>query len=367
MTTGYEPKLSKKMQQNSRWRISSRRLGNFLANLAPDAASAATLRAAIHDSDFYTRLTAAQLLSERGDREARLVIEDALQNGHAPSRAIAARYLHGFTWFAAQPLIEMALQDDDPRVREGGILSLCKFRTMDAYNRILDALEYETDDSVLGAPATPWGLQNTTDPLVVPVLTLGFKAEDPKIRVEVTEALSSTELATAIPVMREVLTTDPDPEVVYQAALSYVELAEDDAIADFATILSALEGLRQLSALRGFFHASNYRHLNIGNNPAADALIDALARIMESPHADIRRQAIWILAWMKHERAPGLVIDFYQRETDIDLKAHIMRVAVSLMMVDSEALLEDALASSDTTMRQAGQRIVMERQQQVAV
>ena len=52
-------------------------------------------------------------LRRRGDRDARLIMQEVLTRGEPRPRASVARQLYGFSWFAAEPLLRQALQDPD--------------------------------------------------------------------------------------------------------------------------------------------------------------------------------------------------------------------------------------------------------------
>ncbi len=355
MTTGREPRLISSVNQKSGfWRLSPRRLATMLQVISPEAASIPAVEAMMHSSDFYVRYGAASLLARRGDREARMVMQRVLDAGNVPSRASAARHLYGFSWYSAEPLLRKALADDDPRVREGAVYALCQMQTYESYQLLCERLANETHDEVRGA--THWGLRDRHDALAVKVLEVALAAADPDIRAKLTDTLSSTEMPEAIPVVRRVMLTDEDGDVIYNAALSYVELAEERCFTDFADFLMQADGKRLQYALRGFFHATNYLHLDIASHMAAERLIGAFERAIQHPEPEIRKQAVWPLAWTRHPRTTDIVLEAYASEQDREVKAHMLHVAVNLMMPGSETLLNDALASSDMLLRDlAGQ------------
>lgn len=360
MKTGREPRLISSMnQQSGFWRLSPRRLATMLQIISPEAASIPAVEAMMHSSDFFVRYGAAKLLARRGDREARMVMQRILETGSAPSRASAARHLYGFSWYTAEPMLRKALSDEDPRVREGAVYALCQMQTYEAYQLMLETLADEPHDEVRGA--TIWGLRDRHDPLAVQVLEIALDAKDPDIRAKITDTLSSTEMPEAIPVVRRTMLTDEDSDVIYNAALSYIELAEENCFADFADFLMQADGVRLQYALRGFFHATNYLHLELVNHPMANALIDTFERAIQHEHREIRKQAVWPLAWTRHPRTPEIVLRAYKQEQDIEVKAHFMRVAVSLMMPESDLLLRDALASSRDVLRELAEQIAEEQ------
>ncbi len=361
MNTGREPRLSLNTpHKNGFWQLSPRRLATLLNIITPESASLPALAAALTHDDFYVRSNAAKLLARRADRDARVIMEQVLENGQAPARASAARHLYGFTWFAAEPLFKKAMQDADWRVREGAVYALCQMRTYEAYQFLLAALENEPHDEVRGA--TAWALRDQHDPLAVKALTVALQASDPEIRARVLETLSTTEMKEAIPVVREALLTDSDTDVIYNAALSYVELAEEACFADFAEILMSIDGQRLQYALRGFFQATNYLHLDLAAHPMAEKLMAAFERAVWHPDAAIRKQAIWPLAWSQHPRASEIVSAVFACEANSEVKAYHLRVVVSLMMPESEALLQDALRSDDVFVHSAAETILEERQ-----
>jgi HEAT repeat protein len=132
--------------------------------LPPEAISLTAAAEMLRNEEFYVRYNAAKMLSRRGDRDARLIMQDILTNGEPRSRATVARHLYGFSWFSAEPLIKQALKDADPRVREGAIYSLCDLRELNAYQLMVECLQNEEDDV---RAAAAWGLRDCQDPAAV--------------------------------------------------------------------------------------------------------------------------------------------------------------------------------------------------------
>ena len=58
---------------------------------------------------------------------------------------------------------------------------------------------------------------------------------------------------------------------------------------------------------------------------------------------------------------PTILRQEYYRETNSEVKAHIVRVAVSLMSDVSEELLQDAMQSSDPVIKEVTDKIVKDR------
>ncbi len=358
--TGREPRLAtRKLGQRQ---LSLRELATRLNVLSPDAISVDAAAEALRSDAFYVRYAAAKLLSKRGDREARMAFQDVLTNGNAPSRASAARHLHGFTWFAAEPLIRLALKDPDRRVRGGAVRSLCELRELNAYRLLVEVLQNEADDVRLEAA---WGLHDCQDAEAVPVLEAALLANDPEVRVKALESLGENNTPEAIPVVRQSL-KDPDPDVVYAATLSLIELAGEACIPELSSIIRERDGILRQPVLRGFFHATNYLKIDLGNCRIADQLIDALEAAIKDDLPGVREAAVWVLAWMRHERTAAILRDAYYQEGNSGVKAHILRVSVSLMSEGSEALLNDALFSADDALRAAADQIVRERAQSAA-
>ncbi|MCC7449452.1 MAG: HEAT repeat domain-containing protein [Anaerolineae bacterium] len=358
--TGREPRLSARKQGQRQ--LSLRELATRLNVLPPDAISVDAAAEAMRSDAFYVRYAAAKLLSKRGDREARLAFQDILTNGNAPSRASAARHLHGFTWFAAEPLIRLALRDSDNRVRGGAVRSLCELRELNAYRLLVGVLQDEADDVRLEAA---WGLHDCQDAEAVPVLEAVLLADDPDVRVKALESLGENNTPEAIPVVRAAL-KDSDSDVVYAATLSLIELAGEACIPELSAIIHERDGILRQPVLRGFFHATNYLKIDLGNCRIVDQLIDALEAAVNDDLPGVREAAAWVLAWMRHDRTAAILRDAYYREGDSAVKAHILRVSVSLMAEGSESLLNDALFSADDPLREAAERIVRERAQRAA-
>src|SRR5947207_1823546 len=141
--TGREPSLA--TVYKGQRTLSAMGLAAMLNVLPASAISLPALAEALRSDSFYVRYSAAQKLAERGDRDARLLVQDILTSGTAPSRASVARQLHHFSWFSAEPLFRQALKDSDLRVREGAVYALCDLRELHAFQLMAEALPGETD------------------------------------------------------------------------------------------------------------------------------------------------------------------------------------------------------------------------------
>src|SRR5262245_13580282 len=131
--TGREPVLSTSSTGQGKRRLSLRHLATMLNVLPPEAISLEAATEMLKNENYFVRYNAAKMLSRRGDREARMIMQEALTKGEARTRATVARHLYGFSWFSAEPLVKLALQDTDSRVREGAMYSLCDWRDLNAY------------------------------------------------------------------------------------------------------------------------------------------------------------------------------------------------------------------------------------------
>lgn len=356
--TGREPQIASAFGEKGKRRLSLRRLGTMLNILSPESVSLDAVREMIRSDEFHVRYNAAKLLGKRGDRDARLIVEDALENGGVRTRASVARNLHGFTWFSAEPLLKKAIQDKDPRVREGVIYALCDMGDLNAYNMMLEVLDGE-EDSVLEAAA--FGLRETQDSASVPVLQLVLKAKDPDVRIKGLEALGISGAPEAIPVVREAM-FDPEPPVKYAAALSLLELSGEGWLQELAGVIGRTTGQTLEQVLLAFFHATNYLKIDVAKSSAAELMIDALETALLDEYASVRMAAIWPLAWMRHERTPVILKKTYRLEMDNEVKAHIVRVAAGLMSEASEEILQDALKSNDEVVKKAADKIMEERE-----
>jgi HEAT repeat protein len=367
--TGREPRLSVGYSKKGEHRLSLRRFATMLNMLPPEAVSLDALAAAVLNDEFFVRFNAAKMLARRGDRDARLIIQDTLTKGDVPSRASVARHLYGFSWFAAEPLIKQALKDRDYRVREAAIYALCDLRELNAYKLMQDVLENE-DDSVREAAA--WGLRESQDSAAVPVLEVVLKAKDPDVRVKALEALGQNDTPEAMPVVRNAM-NDPEPDVKYAATLSLLELAGENWLSELSGIIGRTSGVTRQQVLRGFFHATNYLKIDVASSKAADLMIDALETALLDDLAEVRQAVIWPLSWMRHPRTPGILRRTYNLEQDSGVKAEIVRIVTSLMSdiaganAESRAvadyILQDALKSSDAKVKAAAEEVVKSREQ----
>lgn len=360
--TGREPRLSSGYARQGQRRLSLRRLATMVNVLPPEAISLEAAAEMLRNEEFFVRYNAAKMLGRRGDRDARLIMQEVLTSGEAPSRASVARHLYGFSWFAAEPLIRQALKDSDPRVREGAIYALCDLRELNAYQLMVDALENEVDDV---RAAAAWGLRDCQDPAAVPVLQIVLKAKDPEVRIKALEALGSNDTPEAMPVVRNAM-NDPDPDVKYAATLSLLELAGEQWLQELSGIIGRTSGVTLQQVLRGFFHATNYLKIDVAKSKAADLLIDALETALLDDMPEVRMAVVWPLAWMRHERTPIVLRQAYRREADGEVKAQMVRVATSLMHENTGAgsgvnvaaeILQDALQSKDDRVRRLAEDI----------
>lgn len=363
--TGREPRLASKYSKPGQRRLSLRHLATMLNVLPPEAVSLDAAAVMLKNEEFYVRYNAAKMLSRRADRDARLIMQEALKTGEPRTRATVARHLYGFSWFAAEPLIKQALADKDARVREGAIYALCDLREINAYQMLVDVLKHE-EDSVREAAA--WGLRDCQDSAAVPVLKEVLGAKDPDVRVKALEALGANDTPEAMPVVREAM-NDPEPDVKYAAALSLLELAGEAWLDELSGVIGRTQGVTRQQVLRAFFHATNYLKIDVARTKAADLMIDALEAALLDDLAAVREATIWPLAWMRHTRTPGILRRSYLLEQDSVVKAQMVRVANSLADDDktsdsakvAEEILQDALKSKDERVRKAADDIVQNR------
>jgi HEAT repeat protein len=348
--TGREPRLTHK---KGHYRLSLRGLGTMLNVLPPEAISIDAAAAALRNKDFYVRYNAARLLRRRGDRDARVIMEEALTNGEAPTRASVARELYGFSWFSAEPLLRRALNDADERVHECAIYALSDLREMRGYQLMVEVLPAEPDHV---KAAAAWGLHNCQDPEAVPVLKVALTAHDPEIRVKVLEALGANDTPEALPVVHEAL-DDPELEVKYAATLSLIELQSDASFPEVAHLIETSAGLTRQQILRGFFHATNYLALDVAQTPEADNVLDALENALLDPLPAARLAAVWPLAWIRHPRSPQILKYAYKTEPDAETKGRMVKIAFNLMSEAREEILLDAAQSKVEAVRDAAEQI----------
>jgi len=371
--TGREPRLASGYIKKGERRLSLRRFATMLNMLPPEAVSLDALAVAVHSDEFFVRFNAAKMLSRRGDRDSRLIIEDTLKTGEAPSRASVARHLYGFSWFAAEPLIRLALKDTDYRVREAAIYALCDLREYNAYQLMIEVLKNE-DDSVREAAA--WGLRDCQDSAAVPVLEVVLQAKDPDVRIKALEALGANDTPEAMPVVRNAM-NDPEPDVKYAAVLSLLELSGESWLQELSGIIGRTHGVTLQQVLKGFFHATNYLKIDVGKSKSADMMIDALETALLDDMPAVRLACIWPLAWMRHQRTPIVLRKTWNIETDSAVKAEIVRISNSLMVADTgaskeeqqfaEDILNQALKSTDLVIKAAADLVVQDKQEAAAV
>ena len=331
--SGREPALLGEGPARGLQRLSLRRLGGMLNVLPPEAITLDAAAAMLRSEEFYVRYSAAKALSRRADRAARQVMAAALEAGSPPTRASVARHLHGFSWYAGQPLVEHALADPDPRVREGAIYALCDWHDAGAYQRaaaVLHQAARDRDGDLLRAAAA-WGLRSDQAAEAVPVLEGVLLAANPTVRVDALEALGVNGTPSAGAVVRRVITADADADVQYAAALSLVELLAAGCLPEFRALIDATRGTRRAAVLRAFFHATNYLHIDLAASAGIEGLLDALETALVDELPAARMAAVWPLAWLPLPRAADLLAAAYRAEGDPDVRAHMRRVTASLM------------------------------------
>jgi len=348
---GREPALVRR--EKSGFRLSLKGLASMLNILPPDQVSVDALAAALRSDDSLARFNAAEILSRRGDREARLAFEDILAQGEPHQRASAAQHLFRFSWFAAEPLYCKAIDDDDPRVCEAAVFALCKMRLPEAYALVGEILQTGSDAMLRAAV---WGMYNRPDPAAVPTLALALQARSAEIRQLALEVLGATETPAAIPIVKSVL-DDPDPEVKYAATLSWVELARETCFAELAGLIERTHGLERRWILRGLFHAANYMGIETGSAPAAAALTQALDTALKDDLPETRLAAFLPLAWMRHPLAETALLEGFRGETDSDVKAHMLTAAAHLMSPCAAMLIDESLRSADPLLRQTAEHL----------
>jgi molecular chaperone DnaK (HSP70)/HEAT repeat protein len=348
-STGREPSLAKR--EKTGFRLSLKGLASILNFLPPDQISVEAYAAALRSDDCMVRFNAAEILSRRADRDARRVFEDVLQTGTPPQRASAAGHLYRFSWFAAEPLYRRALADDDPRVCEAAVFALCKMRLPEAYALVVDILRAGSDAIRLAAV---WGLYSRPDPASVPVLAVALQAQNYEIRELALEVLGATEAPEAIDVVKSAL-GDRQPEVLYAATLSWIELAREACFAELAGRIEQVCGRERHWILRGLFHATNYMGIETGSAPDAAILIHALDSALNDALPEARLAAFMPLAWTRHPEAEAPLLAGYRREPNSDVKAHMLTAAVHLMSPLAGTLIEEAQGSADPLIRQTAE------------
>jgi HEAT repeat protein len=338
--TRLEPRLVSYRMQPGQYRLSLRGLASMVNLLPPESISLEAAAAALHSTEFFVRYCAAELLSRRGDRDARMILEDALLHGPGTVRASAAHHLHRLSWFVAEPLLRQALQDPDPRVHVSAMYALCEVRSADGYQLMLEALPHESDQVRLAAV---WGLWYNLDRKALPVIELVM--------------LGAIGVPLAIPIVRQAL-DDRDLDVKYAAALSLVELAREDCFDELASLIAGTAGAVRRCFLRGLFHAANYLQIDLAKSAAAEHVVDALEAAMHDESSEVRMAAALPLAWLRHERAAAALLEGYRRESDGETKAQLLHIGVSLASPAGAAMLAEALDSDETPVREAADYLV---------
>ncbi len=335
------------------YRLSLRNLASALNLLPASQVSDDVLAAALRSSESLVRFGAAEMLCKRGDREARLMIEDLLAHGTVPQRASAVQHVYRFSWFTASELFRRALADEDVRVREAAIFGLCKMRVAEAYRMVLDVLRGPGASDALRKAAI-WGAFSRPDAGAVPMLAEIIAGGEPEIREQALEVLGATGSAHAISIARRAV-DDADLTTKYAATFSWIELAGDACFAELAGVIEATQGEARDAILRGFFQASNTIGLDISSAVDVDKLVTACAVAFADPLPQTRISAALPLAWIRHPQAETALREGFARETEANVRAHLVRIAVNLSSPLAGELLAAALKDADVLVRQTGE------------
>jgi len=356
--TGREPRLSSGLIEKGKRRLSLRRLGTMLNVLSPESVSLDAIREMVQSDDFFVRYNAARLLAKRADRDARVIIEDAMATGGPRTRASVIRHVHHFSWFSAEPILRKALDDEDVRVREAAMYALADIRSQAAYDVMVDTLDGQ-DDVVRAAAA--FGLRETQDSAAIPVLEKVLEAKDPDVRVKALEVFGMSGLTQTMSIVRQAM-FDAEPSVKYAATLSLLELSGEGWLDELSGVIGRTSGETLQQVLLAFFHATNYLKIDVASTNSAELMIDALETALLDESDDVRKAAVWPLAWMRHDRTPHILLKTYRLELVPDVKAHIVRVSAGLMSEASDVILEDALQSKDEIVLESAQKVQADRE-----
>ena len=323
--TGREPALSQKPRTG--WKLSPRRLATMLLNMPPEAISLAAAEELLRSDDLLVRHHGAMLLSKRGDRDARLIMERQLRQGNPATRASVARRLYTFSWFAAEPMLTRAAHDPDPRVREAAIYALCEVGTINAYEVATTSLVKENEDFVFMATAV--ALRNRSDADAVPLLEQAMRAQDPEVRIKVLETLGENGTAPTIPIVKAAL-YDDDPDVLDAAAQSTIEVCGEAGLPLVIERILAHTGDARLALLQGMNQATNRMFINLAEVDCVDAVLDMLAITGRDEMAAMRRRTVLCLAWIRHPGADAILDDILANESNAAMRADLEHIITSL-------------------------------------
>jgi HEAT repeat protein len=161
-----------------------------------------------------------------------------------------------------------------------------------------------------------------------------LRAESPDVQVKALEALGVNGSPEALRVTYKILVdTERDPEVIYAATLSVLELAGEATLPYIITALRDSHGAMRQQILRGLFHATNYLKIDLAHSNHTAELFDVLAFCLRDPMSQVREAVAWILAWTRHTAAQDLLAQAYTHETDPSTKAQIEHITASLSAV----------------------------------
>lgn len=325
MLTKREPALSTTPKRG--WKLSPRRLATLLGNVSPENISLAATEEMLVSNDAIVRYWAAELLTQRGDRDSRMVLERNLREGNTITRASVARHLHMLTWFTSQPMFQIALADQEARVRENAVFALCTLGGYEAYQMAAAALESETNDMVFLAAAV--ALRQRPDPDAAPVLDLAFKADDPEVRIKVLESAAKNGTEATIPLLERAL-LDDDPDVLDAAAQSLIDVRGSGGVPLVMARILATSALARNGLLRGMNQACNRNFIDLTTQDYTDKLFELLAVTATDDLPQTRKRTVMLLAWIFDPRADALLESILNGESDAALQSEMRHIVSAL-------------------------------------
>jgi hypothetical protein len=222
-------------------------------------------------------------------------------------------------------------------------------RGPDAYALLVETLQ-SADDAVRLAAA--WGLSKQPEAAAVPALALVLHSSDPQTRVMALETLGeSGALEAGLPLALATL-DDPDLEVRYAAALTWVELAGEAALPGLAARILQARGAMRACFAKALFHATNYLFMDVAHSRYFPAILEALEAAVCDDDPETRLAASMPLAWLHDPACDRLLETAFQREPLSETRIRMLTHAVHLSSPVSKTMLKAALLDADEDVRQ---------------
>ena len=308
---------------------------------------------------------------------------DALRSQDPQARLAAAQELGAQKDYKAVPALIMSLDDADKEVREKAAWALSEIKDPRSIGPLIQAMKsdvsgriekavvkmgiaaveplilaLEGDDPQVRERAT-FVLKRIQEPLSIDALLAGLNDEDSESRVHASWELRSVLRAKKDPRAVEPLMAalnDEHPDVRSNAAEALGEIKDPRAVEALIRALSdptlsrpaawALGEIRDVRAIPALIQSLDYSEQNVRENAAAALVrfgahvVDPLIAILKTGNVDAKQNAAWALGEIKDNRATIPLMDLLKHENML-----VRSKAIESLGTLASPLAHDALVS----------------------